>query len=101
VARANANDPNLSVGVTGFEAIASCNFAPIDFKISGFNVDRDDFPVIALRDLRTHLRFINLITTLSKFLFAVSGLALSGVEVLSNCHQPILVSTEPFYFNVN
>jgi hypothetical protein len=38
MARTNADNPDLSVWVTGFEAIASHDFTCINFKGSGFNV---------------------------------------------------------------
>jgi hypothetical protein len=50
--RTNANNPDLGIGMKGFEAIASSNFAPIDFKSSGFNIDRHNFAMIAFLDLR-------------------------------------------------
>jgi hypothetical protein len=77
--RANADNPDLSIGVTGFKAIACSNFAPIDFKISGFDVDRYNLAVVLCFDLRTHLSLVDFVTTPSKFFFAVSG--------LSYCHN--------------
>jgi hypothetical protein len=68
MARTNADNPDLSVWVTDFEASfilkgfanASRYFTCINFKGSGFNIDRHNLAVIAFFDLRTHLRFINL-----------------------------------------
>jgi hypothetical protein len=45
VAGTNADNPNLSVRVTGFEAIAGSNFTGIDFKGSGFEVVRAALPI--------------------------------------------------------
>jgi hypothetical protein len=90
MARTNANYPNLSVWVAGFEAIAGSNLTRIQFKISGFNVDRHNFAVIACFNLGSHLSFVDFIATACKFFFAISG--------LSNCHLPDLAATEPFHF---
>jgi hypothetical protein len=38
MARANANNPNLGIGVTGFKAIAGSNLALIYFRIPSFDV---------------------------------------------------------------
>jgi hypothetical protein len=89
--RTNANYPNLSIGVTDFETIASSNFALIHFKIPGFDVDRYNLTTIAFLDLRSHLSFINVIATSSKFLFAVAR--------LSNCHGFDLVATLSLHFS--
>jgi hypothetical protein len=63
VARANANNPDLSVWMTGFEASlilrgfanAGKNFAFIHFKIPRFEVDHHNFSMIACFDLRSNL----------------------------------------------
>jgi hypothetical protein len=85
MARTNADNPDLSVRLTSFKAIASRNFALIHLKISGFDVDRNNSAMVAFFDLLAHVRLINLITTSSKFFFAVAG--------LSNCHRLDLAST--------
>jgi hypothetical protein len=46
MARANTDNPNLSVWMMGFKAIASGNFALINFKVLGFEIDCHDFAVI-------------------------------------------------------
>jgi hypothetical protein len=46
MARTNADNPDLSVWITGFEAIAGCDFTCIDFKSSGFDVDRHNLTMI-------------------------------------------------------
>jgi hypothetical protein len=38
MARTNTNDPDLSLWIMSFKAIASRNFTGIDFKGSGFEV---------------------------------------------------------------
>jgi hypothetical protein len=40
VTRADTHDPDLSVGTTGFKAIASLDFTCINLKRSSFNIDR-------------------------------------------------------------
>jgi hypothetical protein len=52
MARTNANHPDLSFRVTGFESIASSDFTSIDFKGSGFEIDRYDLAMITFFDLR-------------------------------------------------
>jgi hypothetical protein len=89
----NANHPDLSVRVTGFQAITSGYLTGIDLEGSSFKVDRHNLAMIALFNLLTHLRLINLIATLSKFFFAVAG--------LPNRHRFDLCSTFLFYFNVD
>jgi hypothetical protein len=79
MAGTNANDPNLSIGVTSFKAIASHNFTLIDFKIFGFDIDRHNLAMITFLDLGSHPSFINLVPSSSKFFFAVLW--------LSNCHR--------------
>jgi hypothetical protein len=39
--------------VVSFDAIASRNFTLIDFKISGFDIDRDNLAMITFLDLRS------------------------------------------------
>jgi hypothetical protein len=75
----DANDPRLGIGNALKEAIGCVQNFVCDFKGSGFDVDRDNLAMITLLDLGTHLRLINLITTLGKLFLAVSG--------LSNCHD--------------
>jgi hypothetical protein len=90
--RTNPHNPDLSIWATGFKAIAGSNLALIDFKISGFDVDRDNLAVVAFLNLLAYLRFINLIAASSKFFFAVPG--------LSDCHQFYLAAICPFYFSL-
>jgi hypothetical protein len=86
MAGANANHRDLSDGVKGFEAIASCCFAIIDTKSSCLNVDRHNLAILTFLNLLAHLRFINLTITSGEFLFAVAG--------LSSNHQRLnLIST--------
>jgi hypothetical protein len=85
MARADADNPNLSLWVMGFKAIAGSNLTRVNLKGSGFEVNRYNFSMIACFDLRAHLSFIKLVTTSSKFFFAVAG--------LPNSHQLDLVST--------
>jgi hypothetical protein len=92
VARADTENPDLSIGITGFESIAGSYFIRINLKRPGFNVDPHYLAMIAFLDLLAHLRFINLITTSSELLFAVAG--------LSNWHRLDLVSTVSLYFNL-
>lgn len=56
-----------------------------------FQFDRYNLSMIAFFDLRSYLRFIYLIATASKFLFAVVG--------FSNCHGPTIIATIAFHFN--
>jgi hypothetical protein len=46
----NTDNPDLSVRVSGFKAIASSNFTRINLKVADFEVDRHNFPVIAFFD---------------------------------------------------
>lgn len=46
----NTDNPDLSVRVSGFKAIASSNFTRINLKVAGFEVDRHNFPVITFFD---------------------------------------------------
>jgi uncharacterized lipoprotein len=48
----NPNHPDLIVRVTDFQATASSNFTRIDFKVSGFDIDRDNLTVITFFNLR-------------------------------------------------
>lgn len=79
MARTNADNPDLSVWVTGFEAITSSNFARINLKVSGFEIDRNNFAIVAFFDLRSHLGLVNFITTTSVFFLGIAG--------VSNCHR--------------
>jgi hypothetical protein len=83
MARANADNPDLSIWVTGFEAIAGSNFTRVNFKVSSFDVDRHNLAMIAFLNLGPHLRFINLIAPSSELFFTVAG--------LSDCHGLALV----------
>jgi hypothetical protein len=47
----NTNNPDLSIWVTRFKAIASSYFTGINFKISSFKVDRYNFALITRFDL--------------------------------------------------
>jgi hypothetical protein len=79
--------------MAGFEAIAGSYFTRINFKVSCFKIDRHNLAMITFFDLRSNLRFIDFITTPSKFFFAISG--------LSNCHGFDLASTVSFHFNLS
>jgi hypothetical protein len=50
--------------------------------------------------LRSNLRLIHLITALGKFFLAISGLAVSGVELLSYCHRFNLTLTWLSHFSL-
>jgi hypothetical protein len=77
--RTDTDDPNLRIGITGFEAIASRYFTRINLEGSGFNIDRHNFAMVAFFDLRPYLSLIDCVATLGKFFFAVAGLSSSGV----------------------
>jgi hypothetical protein len=42
---------------------------------SGVNIDRDNFAIVAVFDLRSDLRLVQRMATLGEFLFAISGLS--------------------------
>ena len=66
----NSDKPSLSIGIFGKEMLW-CGYDVIShFKGSSFNVDSDNFTMIAFLDLRTNLRFIEVVATSSKFFFA-------------------------------
>jgi hypothetical protein len=50
-----------------------------NFKFACLNIDRDNFTQMSLFNLRPDFGFVECITALGKFLFAVSG--------LPDCHQ--------------
>jgi hypothetical protein len=58
-----------------FEAIAGSNFTRVNFKGSSFDINCGNLAMIARFDLRSHLGFIDFITALSKFLFAIPELS--------------------------
>jgi hypothetical protein len=91
--RANPHHPYLGLRTTGFETSTGRYFASINFKISGFDVDRHDSALIVGLNLRAHLRFIDLISPSRKFFFTGVG--------LPNCHGFNPVSTlNCFYFTL-
>jgi hypothetical protein len=73
-AMANADKPGLGVGLPEQEPIGCDQGIIIDFKITGFNVDRDDFAVVIGFDLRSNLGFVQCLAALGKFFFAIARL---------------------------
>jgi hypothetical protein len=57
---------------------------------SGVNIDRDNFAMVAVFDLRSDLRLVQRMAALSKFFFAISG--------LSDCHGADLTATSVIPF---
>jgi hypothetical protein len=83
VARANANHPNLSIGITRFEAITSSNFAFANLKVSCFKRDHHNFAVIPWLYLRFDLGFVEIITSPLPILLCCSGVGvLSSFQLL-------------------
>jgi hypothetical protein len=52
---------------------------------SRVNIDRDNFPMVAVFDLRSDLRLVQRMAALGEFFFAISG--------LSDCHGADLTAT--------
>jgi hypothetical protein len=83
----NPNKPGLRIRILGKKVIG-CNDDIIrNLKGSCLNVDRDNLPMVACFNLVANLGCVEGIATLGKFFFAVTRLALSRVEVLSDCHN--------------
>jgi len=74
----NADKPCLSIGIFGKKKVGGGGDIFSNFKSPGFDINSNNFTVIACFDLRLYLRLINFISTPGKFFFAISG--------LPNCH---------------
>jgi hypothetical protein len=71
----NPQHPGLGIGQSLVEALSGGHGVIIQFKGTRFNVDRDDFALIARFDLLPNARFIEFLPTLGHLFFAVTSLA--------------------------
>jgi hypothetical protein len=89
-AMSDPNYPRLGIGASLKQSVCSRHNISIDFKISGFDVDRHNFAIVARFDLLPNARLIKFLPTPSDLFFAVTSLA--------DCHSFALGSTSPFQF---
>lgn len=69
---ADADDPDLGIGPSGFQAAARGCFVRIDLPIAGFDVDRHNLPGATGFDLRADLLFVPFIAAPSEFFLVVT-----------------------------
>jgi hypothetical protein len=63
----DADNPNLSVWVICFEAIANSYFTRVNFKSSSVEIDRYNFAAIAGFKQGAYLSFVDKLASLGKF----------------------------------
>jgi hypothetical protein len=76
---ANPNHPRLRIGKPFIETPRRCHRIHGQLKGSGLNIDRHNFPMISLLNLRPNLGLIEFIAPSGEFFFAITG--------RSNCHR--------------
>jgi hypothetical protein len=86
---ANPNAPRLSIRKALEKPISSTQAIIANFKFTCFNVDRHDLGSMVFLNLKSDFGFIECITPLGKFFFAISG--------LSNCHSFDLLQLAPLF----
>jgi hypothetical protein len=78
-ASANPNAPRLRIRQSLEQPIGGAQTIITNFKFTCFNVNGDNLILIVLLNLGSDFGFIEGITSLGKFFFAISG--------LSDCHK--------------